>query len=420
MTQIWDVVIVGGGLAGYVAANCLAESDLSILLLEKGSTIGGRARTNKKKDQYLNLGPHAFYKRGKGKTILEELGIQLAGNSPKLDGILVEIDIEYAAPFTPSELFSTRLLHWKERIEWVTAMLKVCSLDTEKLAGLTFEQWVQQTARFEKVQSLLYALGRLATYCHAPEKVSAKVIVAHMKTVMGGVLYLDGGWQTMIDQLHNKAVISGVQVQTQTAVKQISRVDDHLKVNLSKDEEILAKYVICTTDPHELEKMISEDVPFFSKTTAVKGATLDVALSELPDPKRLFAMGLSDPIYFAVHSNYARLSKDGKSAVLHVFKYHHPDDVIDSKKIQMKLEQFLEQMQPGWRKYLITSRYLPNIIVNQRLPRVGDEYKLQRSATDIPGLYIAGDWASPHFILAEGAIRSGKQAADEITRKVTR
>ena len=39
---------------------------------------------------------------------------------------------------------------------------------------------------------------------------------------MGGVLYLDGGWQTIIDQLHNKAVISGVQVQTHTAVKQIS------------------------------------------------------------------------------------------------------------------------------------------------------------------------------------------------------
>ena len=48
MAQKWDVVIVGGGLAGYVAANYLAKNDLSILLLEKGSTVGGRARTNKK------------------------------------------------------------------------------------------------------------------------------------------------------------------------------------------------------------------------------------------------------------------------------------------------------------------------------------------------------------------------------------
>ena len=137
---------------------------------------------------------------------------------------------------------------------------------------------------------------------------------------MGGVLYLDGGWQTIIDQLHNKAVISGVQVQTRTAVKQIAPVEhDHVKLVLSNGEEILGKYVICTTGPHELNKMLGEKVnlsqsSFFTKTTTVKGATLDVALSQLPNPKRLFAMGISNPLYYSVHSNYARLSEDGKSA----------------------------------------------------------------------------------------------------------
>lgn len=419
MSQKWDVVIVGGGLAGYVAANFLTKAGLSIMLVEKGSTVGGRARTTKKNDQYLNLGPHAFYKRGKGKSILEELGIQLHGNSPKLGGILVENHLEYAAPFTPAGLFSTRLLNWKERIEWITVMMKVSSLNTEKLAQLTFEQWVQQTARSTKVQSLLFVLGRLATYCHAPEKVSAKVIVVHMKTVLGGVLYLDGGWQTIIDQLHNRAVISGVQVQTNTAVKQISCNADLFTLGLSKGEDIHAKYVICTAGPQELSKMVSEKASYLNETTAVKGASLDVVLSELPDPKRLFAMGISTPLYFSVHSHYARLSEDGKSAVLHVFKYHHPDDHINGKEVQGELEQFLDQMQPGWRNYLITSRFMPTITVNQRLPRIGDEPKV-RSETDIPGLYIAGDWASPHFILAEGAIRSGMQAAEEITRRITR
>ena len=44
-------------------------------------------------------------------------------------------------------------------------------------------------------------------------------------------------------------------------------------------------------------------------------------------------LGISDPLYYSVHSNYARLSEDGKSTVLHVFKYHHPDDHIDGKKV---------------------------------------------------------------------------------------
>ncbi|WP_279401480.1 FAD-dependent oxidoreductase [Piscibacillus salipiscarius] len=47
MTQNWDIIIVGGGLAGYVAANYLAKTNLNILILEKGKSVGGRARTKR-------------------------------------------------------------------------------------------------------------------------------------------------------------------------------------------------------------------------------------------------------------------------------------------------------------------------------------------------------------------------------------
>jgi phytoene dehydrogenase-like protein len=40
-------VIIGGGLAGYIAANYLAKTNLSILLLEKGTKVGGRARIDR-------------------------------------------------------------------------------------------------------------------------------------------------------------------------------------------------------------------------------------------------------------------------------------------------------------------------------------------------------------------------------------
>ncbi len=52
--------------------------------------------------------------------------------------------------------------------------------------------------------------------------------------------------------------------------------------------------------------------------------------------------------------------------------------------------------------------------MNQRLPQIGDEQKILDCQTEIPGLYIAGDWASPHSILAEAAITSGKQAAEKV------
>ncbi|PWU67426.1 phytoene desaturase family protein [Gracilibacillus dipsosauri] len=420
MTRKWDVIIVGGGLAGYVAANYLIKTNRSILLIEKGKIVGGRARTTKMNDQCFNLGPHALYKKGKATAILEELDIKLNGSSPRLSGILMDNHIEYAAPFSPSTLFSTQLLNTKERMEWIKVLLKLMTITPEKLANLTFQQWVRQVTQSKMVESLLYTLGRLASYCHAPEKVSAKAILSCVKSAMGGVLYLDGGWQTMINQLHNRATHSGMEVWQHTHVKQIEPAQQkQFQLVLSNGKKILGEHVICTTGPHELndilsKKMVFPQREFLSQITPIRGATLDIALTQLPNQNQLFAMDIKAPLYYSVHSAFARLSNHPRNAILHVFKYHHPDQHMDGAIIKKELEQFLDVLQPGWQEYVIFKRFLPHITVNQRLPQIGDEQKILDCQTEIPGLYIAGDWASPHSILAEAAITSGKQAAEKV------
>ena len=423
MAQKWDIVIIGGGLAGYVAANYLAKSKLSILLLEKGNKSGGRARTNIVKNHYFNFGPHALYKKGKATSILEELNIKLSGRSPKLGGYLVENDQKYAAPFTPLSLFSTQFLHGKQRLEWTAVLLKVISTDPKALKEYTFEQWVKQSTPSEKVQSLLFLLSRLATYCHAPERVSAKMMVTQIKSVMNGVVYIDGGWQTIIDQLHNKAVIGGITIQTHTMVKEIHPLErENFQLILSSDEAINSRYVLSTVGPKELSQMIIKNEPSpqidaFNHIPSIQGASLDVALTHLPNPNLLFAMGITEPYYYSVHSHYARLSKDKNSTVLHVFKYFHPDEQIDTKLVKNELQNFLEKIQPGWKKHEIASRFIPKITVNQRLPQIDDEKRFLRSETDIEGLYIAGDWTSSDHILANAAVYTGKKAAEEMIQK---
>lgn len=420
MTNKWDVVIIGGGLAGYVAANYLAKKDISVLILEKAGSIGGRARTNKIKLQSFNIGPHALYKKGKAISILEELGINISGKSPKLGGVLIKDDVEYAAPLNPSALFSSKLLKGKEKLEWLSILMKIRNIDVEKFVDQSYEKWVEQVTKSPTIKSLLLVLARLSTYCHAPDKTSAKVILSHVKVSMDGVLYIDYGWQTIIDQLHNKAIISGVDVRTNVVVNKISKDGDgDYKLISSQGDIFPGKYVINTTSPSELNAILGNDnsLPknnFFEKIKPVKGATLDVALTGLPNPKQLFAMGITDPLYFAVHSPYAILSENRNHSILHVFKYLQPDEKTDDKDIKVELELFLEKLQPGWKDFEITSRFIPHIVVNQRLPQTGDDQKLYHSINEIPGLYIAGDWASPHFILSEAATTSAKKAAEEI------
>lgn len=76
----------------------------------------------------------------------------------------------------------------------------------------------------------------------------------------------------------------------------------------------------------------------------------------------------------------------------------------------------MDRLQPGWRHEVVTSRFLPQITVNQRLPLAGDP-PLHRLETDIPNLFIAGDWAAPDVILSEAAVTTGKLAALEIIEK---
>jgi len=421
MNKTWDVVIIGGGLSGYVAANFLAKTNLSVLILEKGKKVGGRARTDIVQDQYFNLGPHAFYQSGKARATLEELGIFFEGKAPQAGGLLIENMKFYSAPFSPIGLLKSKLLNLKDRFEWITSLTKIKQLNPDDFATLTFQEWLSQTAKSEHVQLLLSILARLATYCHAPEKASAKVILSHLQHAMKGVVYLDGGWQTIIDQLHNQAVISGVQIHTESNVKQIEKNEiEPFQLTLSTNEIIQSKQVLYTGSPHELNKIVADCHPqrnFFDQLVPIKAATLDVALKKLPNPNHLFALGVTEPYYYSVHSNYAQLSKDRQSTILHVLKYHHPDEKIDVMAEKSNLEKFLDMIQPGWRNYVITCRCLPNITVSHRLPLVGDERELTQSETHMPGLFIAGDWASPNAILSEGAVESGKQAAKEISRK---
>jgi protoporphyrinogen/coproporphyrinogen III oxidase len=126
-----DVLVVGGGLAGYGAAHRLAARGHTVRVLEREAEPGGRIRTVHWRDATLELGAMWFnhgYRRLTG--LLDEL--DLSGRTTGLGDLAVRIrrgDRWHELDFgRPSTLLTTSLLTWRDRLSlarWVAGMARI-------------------------------------------------------------------------------------------------------------------------------------------------------------------------------------------------------------------------------------------------------------------------------------------------------
>ena len=75
------VVVVGGGLAGLVAAVQLGRDGLPAVLFHDGAELGGRARTERRGAFCLNFGPHRLFERGAAVAGLRALDVAVDGSA---------------------------------------------------------------------------------------------------------------------------------------------------------------------------------------------------------------------------------------------------------------------------------------------------------------------------------------------------
>jgi phytoene dehydrogenase-like protein len=146
----------------------------------------------------------------------------------------------------------------------------------------------------------------------------------------------------------------------------------------------------------------------------VRLVCLDVALSSLPDKDALFALGVDRPLYFSVHSAYAKLAPEG-GALIHVAKYLGASIAPKPREDQPELEELLDLMQPGWRQVLVKKRPLPSMVVSNAIVSAATGGLAGRPDAKIAdNLYIVGDWVGKEGLLSNASVASVKHAAQLI------
>src|ERR671930_214793 len=421
-----DVIIIGGGLAGLTTAALLARAGKAVTVFEHSSReIGGRARTTEIDGFYFNQGPHALYLTDASDSILKEIGITYTGGIPAGKGYLIsggkkrEIAGDYSSWLSGK---SDGGLARSDESQFFNSPTKI---DFSQLESVTVQEWLDKNIHDINDAEIIKTILRLNTYANDPDIQSIGPVLHQIYVASrAGVMYLDGGWQTLVDGLLTVAKNAKAKIVMGKKAIRVKRNDSSgWQVLLSDKTQVSAKIVVIAAGPMDAYSLFDDNERPDILSRAAKEAKpvrlvcLDVALSSLPDKDTLFALGVDRPLYFSVHSAYAKLAPNG-GALIHVAKYLGTSIEPKPREDQPELEEFLDLLQPGWRQVLVKKRPLPNMVVsNAVVTAAGGGLGGRPDPRIAENLYIVGDWVGKEGLLSNASVASAKHAAQQILNK---
>lgn len=415
-----DLQVVGGGVAGLVAAALAADRGLRVRLYERRTEPGGRATTAEHDGFRLNQGPHALYATGALWRCLDHLGILPAGTKPEVRGGLGSIgDRVDLLPQGPGSIARTSLLSATEKARFISMFLRLPRIDTTSLGSVSVEEWIADTFPEGDLRTLLGGLVSLTTYSRADSVASADAAVANLKLGAGpGVRYLHHGWQSIVDALHRRCVESGAVEFDHTPVQRVTASGDRWTCATAAGEVTSGAVVVAVGSPAATDRLLGTE---FVATAGppVRAAALDLGLRRRPSTSTL--IGLDSRLYASLHSVATGLAPGGSSLVA-LARYVPPtegDSAEAGAESTADRDLLLDHAERAGIDLddVVMQRYLHRLPVGWGTPLARQGGLAGRPAVAVgerPGLFVAGDWVGPEGLLADASAASASAAVATI------
>ncbi|MEM9191400.1 MAG: FAD-dependent oxidoreductase [Myxococcota bacterium] len=410
------VLIVGAGIAGLIAAIRLASAGHSVEVLERRSTPGGRATSATHRGFVFNQGAHALYRTGPLSRELAALGLEPSGRSPA-GGRGMKAVRRGTLHLLPQSVLTTALsglLGTKDKLSLARALGQIQRARPSELASVSVSEWVADLTPRAVVCELLTAIIRLSTYAGSP-RLSAEVAANQLQLAMKGVLYLDGGWQQLVDLLRTRATDSGVRFHLTAEVIAAEERDGGVVVWEKNGTAHHGAAVIVATSPAIAGKITGSETlqRFAEHAEPAKVSTLTVGVRGEVRPVD-FVLGIDEPTYFSVHSRTANLAPAGDTLIEVVEYWESPHDELASR--EARLSDVVDQaIGLEWRERVAHRRFLPAMTTTHAVPTAAEGGLSGRppsALSDRPRSFIAGDWVGPTGHLSDASAASGAAAAN--------
>ena len=219
-----QITVVGGGIAGLVAAIACAEEGTKVRLVEAHERLGGRARSSDGPYK-ANLGPHAMYNDGAFWRWMSERDILPAYRKARLSGVRLRLG---------------GTLRRTPPLGTLPAILRLRG--REAPVATDFRSWAASHTDDETAALAASAAG-VFTFHHDPGELSAAFVwprmVRLLLTVPSIVTYPVAGWSTLVAALEKRVYELGVMVETGTRMEELPATPTILATELDQARELL-------------------------------------------------------------------------------------------------------------------------------------------------------------------------------------
>jgi squalene-associated FAD-dependent desaturase len=448
-----DILVVGGGLAGLACAAALGARGWTVTLLESRNRLGGRAssfrdaQTGEWLDncQHVSLGCCTNFTR-----FCQMVGIaDLFHREDELIFIGPEgtrhvfAASSFPAPLHLAPAFARlSYLSWSDRWHLSRGLRALAGTPSERLEGLPFDRWLADQHQPPRVIELFWHVVLVSALSETVDRLDA----AHARKVfVDAFLTHRAGWEVWLptvplERLYGGELLGwlaghGVAVRLNAGVRTLARGQEGVQVTLRDGTTCRASRVVLAVPSHLVPDLAPELAPRWSavegpgqiETAPISSVHLWYDREITPDRHVTFVGQTSQwlfnreriqgrpvgPEESAAGGGEERSSSGWYGQVV-ISASHHAAARPAQETIDTVAGE-LARLLPGAR----SARLLRARMVTEHRAVIavlpGADRHRPGVRTDVPGLYLAGDWVQTGWpSTMEGAVRSGWLAAEAV------